>query len=212
MPEGSDQNPKENTKQKRKIPPKPPLKKEDYEIEEKAGANIEALKAEIESLYLAVEQKEEEISELREANRKQQSEYLRQVAEQDNLRKRLDREKAEFYQYALADVFKEILGILDNFERALEIDGTAENEQSFREGVEMIHRQILDLLGKYDVNPIQAENSVFDPNIHQAFMTEESEDIQSPEISQVFQSGYMIGQRLLRPALVKVTVPKKKTD
>jgi molecular chaperone GrpE len=158
-----------------------------------------------------VKTRDSEIASLKERNKEYKNEYLRQVAERDNLRKRLEREKAEYFQYAMSDIFKEFLGILDNFERALDSQESLEKERSFREGVEMIHRQIEEMLRKYDVTPIK-EDKTFDPNLHQAFMTEESTDVMVPEISSVFQKGYMLGARLLRPALVKVTIPKKEKD
>jgi molecular chaperone GrpE len=180
----------------------------DKKTRESVDLKTKELKENIEELLRRTEEQDGEIAVLQEKNKEYKNEYLRQVAEKENLRKRLEREKADYFQYAMADIFKEFLDILDNFERALETEESPDKKHSFREGIEMIHKQIGDMLRKYDVAPIQ-ESKAFDPNLHQAFMTEESEEVKVPEISQIFQKGYMLGSRLLRPALVKVTVPKK---
>ena len=137
-------------------------------------------------------------------------EYMRAVADKDNLRKRLEREKTDFFQFALSDLLKEFLEILDNFERAL--GSEQEDSQSLRSGIELIYKQILDLLKKQGVIPIIHEDKVFDPQFHQAFMSQDSEDVTEPTIGEEFQKGYMLHDRLLRPALVKVLLPIKKKE
>jgi molecular chaperone GrpE len=151
---------------------------------------------------------ESEIKLLKTENKKLKEEYLRKIAEMENLRKRLDREKDEFYQYALSELLKELFDVLDNFERALENQRKG-NGKSFREGIEMIYKQYKDLLMKQGVKPIEIKEKKFDPHLHQAFMTEESEDVEEPEVAEELQKGYTLHNRLLRPALVKVVVPKK---
>ena len=126
----------------------------------------------------------------------------------ENLRKRLEREKSEFYQYALSDLLEELLVVLDNFERALESESKGDGK-SLRDGIEMIYKQYQNLLMKQGLTPIELKGKKFDPHIHQAFMTEESADVKEPEISEETQKGYMLHNRLLRPTLVKVRIPKK---
>ncbi len=126
----------------------------------------------------------------------------------ENLRKRFDRDRQDYIQYALSDFLKELLGVLDNFERALENRDGAEG-QSFFEGVAMIHRQYLDLLNKRGVRPVEPTDKSFDPAVQQAVLTEESEAVTEPEVAEELQRGYLLNDRLLRPALVKVLVPKK---
>lgn len=135
-------------------------------------------------------------------------EFLRKVAEMENLKKRLEREKSEFYQYALFEFLKELLVILDNFKRALE-SHDRKDSKSFREGIQMIYKQYLNLLIKQGVKPVEIKDKKFDPHLHQAFMAEESEDVEEPEIVEELQGGYTLHDRLLRPALVKVVVPKR---
>lgn len=184
----------------------------DMDPSEAGQKNDEDFEEIIDRLEKTIDEQKGDIEELHKKNKECKNEYLRQVAEMDNLRKRLEREKSEYFQYALSEIFKEFLEILDNFERALEAQESSGKEQSFRQGVDMIHRQIKDLLKKYDVKPLEETDSAFDPNIHQAFMTEKSDAVESPQITEVFQKGYRLGNRLLRPALVKVAVPDKEKD
>jgi molecular chaperone GrpE len=154
---------------------------------------------------------DEEIIKMKEEIKELKQEYLRQVADKENLRKRLEREKAEYYQYALSDFFGELLVVLDNFERSLK-SNDQKNQDSLKEGVEMIYKQMLDLLNKYGVKPIDIKDKKFNPHLHQAFITEESEDIEEPQVGEEFQRGYTINERLLRPSLVKVILPKKENE
>jgi molecular chaperone GrpE len=155
-----------------------------------------------------LKQKEAELKSVRAERDELKDKYLRKLAEMENLRKRFDRDRQDYTQYALGDFLKELLGVLDNFERALlnpcEADG-----KSFREGVEMIHRQYLDLLKRRGVRPVEIAGKTFDPNVQQAVLTEESENVSEPEVAEELQRGYCLNDRLLRPALVKVLIPKK---
>lgn len=154
---------------------------------------------------------DKEIKKLKEEIEELKQEYLRQVADKENLRKRLEREKSEYYQYALSEFFGELLSVLDNLERSLKSD-EKKNTESLKEGIEMTYKQLLDLLNKYGVKPIEIKDKVFNPHLHQAFITEESEDINEPQVSEEFQRGYTLHERLLRPSLVKVTLPKKENE
>lgn len=159
----------------------------------------------------ATKKHEEEVESLKAEMEELRQDYLRQVADKENLRKRLEREKSEYYQYALSEFFGELLAVLDNFERSLKIDDK-KNSDSFQEGVEMIYKQLLNLMSKYGVKPIEIKDKIFNPHLHQAFMTEESEDVKEPQVSEEFQRGYTLNGRLLRPSLVKVVIPKKENE
>jgi molecular chaperone GrpE len=154
---------------------------------------------------------DEEIIKLKEEIQELKQDYMRQIADKENLRKRLEREKSEYYQYALSEFFGELVVVLDNFERSLKSDDQ-KNLDNFQEGIEMIYKQMLDLLNKYGVKPIEIKDKTFNPHLHQAFMTEESEDIEEPQVGEEFQRGYTLNERLLRPALVKVVLPKKENE
>jgi molecular chaperone GrpE len=133
---------------------------------------------------------------------------LRTAAEMDNARKRLEREKSEFLQYAQAELFKELLGVLDNFERARRTGDGGEG-QGLQVGLELIHKQFTDLLRKRGVTPVERDDRLFDPAVHQAIFTEEKEGVTEAEVGEELQRGYFLHDRLLRPALVKVWLPKK---
>jgi molecular chaperone GrpE len=132
-----------------------------------------------------------------------QDRLLRTAAEFDNYRKRMERERRELSEYAAADVLKDLLPILDNFERALQAPATPETD-AFRKGVELIHKQMLDVLRKRGVTPMEARGADFDPNFHQAVIHEPSDRHREGEVMEELQRGYLMGDRLLRPALVKV--------
>ena len=158
-----------------------------------------------------LKKKDAEIKSLKKERDEIRDKYLRKLAEMENLRKRFDRERAEYEQYALSEFLRELLVVLDNFERALKIQDQADGK-SFQEGIEMIYRQYSDLLKKQGVQPIESSNRRFDPAVHQAVLTEESETVEEPEVAEVLQRGFWLQDRLLRPAMVKVLVPKKREE
>ena len=143
------------------------------------------------------------VDELRRERDALQDRLLRTAAEFDNYRKRMDRERRDLSEYAAADLVGELLPILDNFERALQAPPGGEVE-SLRRGVELIHKQMLDLLRKRGVKPIEALGADFDPNVHEAVIHEASDAHREGEVMQELQRGYRLGERLLRPAMVKV--------
>jgi molecular chaperone GrpE len=135
-----------------------------------------------------------------------QDRLLRTAAEFDNYRKRMDRERRDLAEYAAADIIRDLLPIVDNFERALQAPASPEAD-AVRRGIELIHKQMLDLLKKRGVTPIEALGTDFDPNFHQAVIHEASADHREGEVMQELQRGYLLGDRLLRPAMVKVAKP-----
>jgi molecular chaperone GrpE len=130
-----------------------------------------------------------------------QDRLLRTAAEFDNYRKRMDRERRELAEYTAGEALAEMLPIIDNLERALQ---AASVDDPLRKGVELIHKQMLDMLRKRGVKPIDARGADFDPNFHQAVIHEESPEHREGEVIEELQRGYMVGDRLLRPAMVKV--------
>jgi molecular chaperone GrpE len=170
---------------------------------------IEIDQEELKTLKNRLKKKDGEIRQLRKEKDDLRDQLLRRLAEMDNLKKRLEREKSEFYQYALAEFLKELLPVLDNLERALEHPDEG-NGKSFQEGLRLIHKQFLDALRKRGVSPIlDVVDHKFDPALEQALATEESEAVDEPVVAVELQRGYTLNDRLLRPALVKVRMPKK---
>ena len=129
--------------------------------------------------------------------------YLRTLADFENYRKRADREKADFFRHALAGTFRDLIPVLDNFDRALE---HAEEGDEFHKGVLLIYKQLFDVLQKAGLRPIDESGVPFDPNIHEAVVSEENPSVPSHTVVAILQKGYFLHDRLLRPALVKVAV------
>jgi molecular chaperone GrpE len=132
-----------------------------------------------------------------------QDRLLRTAAEFDNYRKRVDRDRRDQADNAIADALEDLFPIMDNLERALQAPPAADVD-AYRKGVELIHRQMADLLRKRGVKAIEAVGADFDPNYHQAVVQEVSADHRDGEVMEELRRGYMLGERLLRPAMVKV--------
>jgi molecular chaperone GrpE len=128
---------------------------------------------------------------------------LRKTAEFDNYRKRIERERRELTEWAAADVLSDVLSVLDDLERALAVEAPPE-AGPYRAGVELIHRQLGDLLRKRGVTPIEVMGADFDPHLHQAVAYDETPGAREGEIVGELRKGYKLGERLLRPAMVKV--------
>jgi molecular chaperone GrpE len=129
--------------------------------------------------------------------------WLRKTAEFDNYRKRIERERREQADQAVVHLLQELLLVVDDFDRALTVEAGGEAD-AYRKGVELIHQKLHDLLRKRGVQAFDALGTDFDPNIHQAVMHEASPDHREGEVIGEMQKGYMLGDRLLRPAMVKV--------
>ncbi len=129
--------------------------------------------------------------------------WLRKTAEFDNYRKRIERERREQADQAVIDLLEELLNVVDDFDRALSVEA-GEGEGAYRKGIELIHAKLHDLLRKEGVTAIEALGADFDPKIHQAVVHEASPDHRDGEVMSELRKGYMLGDRLLRPAMVKV--------
>lgn len=129
--------------------------------------------------------------------------YIRLLAEYDNYRKRTAKEKTETYQNASVRCIEQLLPVIDSFERSLEFECTDEN---FKNGMTMIFGQLKEFLEKMNVTAIEALGSEFDPNFHNAIQQQEGTDYESGHVCAVYQKGYMLGDKLIRPAMVAVAV------
>ena len=128
---------------------------------------------------------------------------LRKTAEFDNFRKRVERDRKEMIEWAAADVLSDLIGIVDDFDRALAAEAPPE-AQAYKSGLELIQRQLAELLKKRGVTVVDALGADFDPHLHQAVAYEEVPGAREGEVVGVMAKGYKLGDRLLRPALVKV--------
>ena len=157
---------------------------EDQKVDEKAEA--------------AEEKKEEKEAEPEEDG---DAKYLRLMADFQNYKKRVEKEKKDLYSYANEKLVTELLAVLDNFERALAHEDSGDG---FKEGMEMIFKQLMDVLEKSGLAEIAALGEDFDPNFHNAVMTEETEEYESGKVSGVLQKGYSLNGKVIRPSMVKV--------
>jgi len=134
---------------------------------------------------------------------------LRISAEFENYKKRTGREAAEFRKYANQALIKDMLSVVDNLELAIKSSkGKESPDKGLVEGLDMTHKEILRVFEKFKVTPIDATGQPFDPNFHEAVMQEETDDNPENTVINEFQKGYMIHDRLLRPAMVVVAKPK----
>ena len=133
-----------------------------------------------------------------------QERLLRTAAEYDNYRKRTDRERREMADRAIETLLLDLLGVVDDFDRALGAEATSGSAEAWRQGVELIHRRLMEVLTRRGVTPVDAVGADFDPNLHQAVTTEPAGERRDGEVVEQFRRGYLMGERLLRPAMVKV--------
>ncbi len=135
-----------------------------------------------------------------------QDKFLRSQADFDNLRKRVEREKQDFLKYANEGVMLELLNILDDLERVINLAAEKhEDMDAFLKGVEMILAHLYELLKTHGVKPVEAEGRLFDPHYHEALMQVEAKDLPENTIVEVLQKGYLMHERIIRTAKVKVS-------
>ena len=144
------------------------------------------------------EEKEETCEEVKE-DEDLNTKYLRLMADFQNYKKRTEKQKSEIHAYANEKI---VIEVMDNFERALGAD--ASEGDSFKQGIEMIFKQLSDVLTDAGVKEIEAESTVFDPNFHNAVMMEDTDKVESGMVSEVLQKGYTLNGKVIRPAMVKV--------
>lgn len=154
------------------------------------------------SVEIEIERLESELDELRDI-------HLRKLAEFDNFRKRTERERVEIKRHANEDLVRELLPVLDNFERALE-HGSESDPGAFHEGVEMIARQLWDTLERQGVEVVDPEGERFSPEFHEAVHRVEDESLEPGTIASVLAKGYVYNGRLVRPAMVGVVADAPK--
>lgn len=169
--------------------------KTEEKTEETAEAEAEEAEADVEGLSETAEKLQKQVADLNDR-------YLRLYAEYDNYRKRTTDEKNAIYNTAIADAYKDLFPVLDNFERAFDNDDVS--PEDFRKGVEMIYKQVQDIFKKAGMEPFGEPGETFDPNLHNAVMHVDDPDKGEGEIVQVFQKGYKLGDRIIRHAMVQV--------
>lgn len=183
------------------------LKEELKEEMERAAGEAEAEKmpeddaAEAEASGESDEKEEDAKAENTEEDEALNTKYLRLMADFQNYKRRAEKEKGDIYAYANEKIVVELLNVLDNFERALQHEAA---DESFAEGMRMIFKQLTDVLEKSGLEEIKAQGEEFDPNFHNAVMTEDNPDYESGKVTAVLQKGYLLNKKVIRPSMVKV--------
>lgn len=184
-------------------------KKEDKKIKdspEKTSKKIESGEnADIDTADKVEKIENDEISILKEQLAAEKDRLLRLSAEFENYKKRKQREIDEFKKFANETIFRQILPVVDNLERAIASAETNSDEGALLEGVKLIHKEILKLLEMFNVKVIKAGNEPFDPNFHQAVTRHETDEFPENTVTTVLQNGYLLHDRLIRPAMVVVS-------
>jgi molecular chaperone GrpE len=138
--------------------------------------------------------------------------YVRAVAELDNYKKRAVRDKADAIKYGNESLLRDILPLVDNVDRALEHAGTSDDFAAFKNGLKMLHEQLLCCLKKHGVEVIDTAGKDFDPNVHEAMLQVESDEHEASKVVSEFERGYLLNGRLLRPSKVCVCKRPEKED
>jgi molecular chaperone GrpE len=154
-----------------------------------------------------------ELKRLQTVSAEAQDVLARRQADFENYRKRIERERGETHNRIVADVARKLLPVMDNLGRALEAERTIETQESkefrhFLHGVELISKQLNEVLESFGIKPIAAVGEPFDPHVHEAVVTEPSDKYAPDTVTEEIARGYRIGDRLLRPAMVKVAARK----
>lgn len=147
-----------------------------------------------------VERLTQELSEMKDR-------YLRTVAEMDNMRKRLEREKADFIKFSNESILKDMIPVLDSLDKAIPAESPNPAVAGYLEGVLMVRKQFLQMLNKHGLEAVESVEKPFDPNVHQAIQRIESSDVTAETVAAEYAKGYLLNGRLIRPAMVSVKVP-----
>ena len=185
---------------------------EDAYVIEDSGESLETFDLEKEEAAARADESPEagiavsdaELTRLQNENAEMRDRLLRSRADFENYRKRTEREKAEHSKYALVSFVRELLPVIDNFERALSVQ--TDSAADLLEGVELIYKQFGDVLSKMGLKVIEEAPAPFDPTYHDAVAREENPDVPNHTVTEVMQKGYLMGERLIRPAMVRVAV------
>ena len=181
------------------------IKEEDIKEEVKEETSDQDIETEVEEEEIVEDINEEsEVEKLTKQIDKLKNDYARAYADTENLKKRLLAEAEATRKYRIQSFAKEVLPVIDNLERALASE-VHESDEGFKKGIEMTYDMLVNALKNEGVEEIDCLNKPFDPNLEQAIMQEKAEDVESGIVIEVLQKGYVLKDRILRPAMVKVS-------
>lgn len=169
----------------------------DQPLEEGKGPVEVAQADETESLRAALDESQAKAQEYLDGWQRARADFV-------NYKKRVEREQAQVYQNAAASIFKRFLDVLDDLDRALKNKPQEGEAAAWSSGIELVYRKFLSILESEGVSVMQAEGEMFDPNLHEAISQEDNDHYESGRIIEVVKNGYMMGDKVIRPALVRV--------
>ncbi|WP_053228420.1 nucleotide exchange factor GrpE [Spirochaeta cellobiosiphila] len=180
------------------------------EVEEEQVINEESAPVDDDSSDVSeAEDLQKRIQELEEENSELKNQYLRKQADFENYRKRMAREKQEAIKYANTSLLTDLIGVIDNFELAIKSTESSQDFNSFHEGIQMIEKQFTSMLEqKHGLTRYESTGEVFDPSKHEAIAMTDSEEHTESVVLEDFQKGYLLNDRVIRPAKVRVANPK----
>jgi len=193
----TDQNEKETNQTKEKLVEPDRVEQERLEVTAANQAIIESLQLELDGLQQELANTRSKVDEYLDG-------WQRSRAEFSNYKKRVERDASQTYQQAAGSVLRQFLGIADDLDRALKNRPHKGEGATWSNGIELIYRKLLSALEAEGVTPIQAQGAQFDPAFHEAIMSEQSDEYESGQIIEIVEQGYMLGDRVLRPARVRV--------
>jgi molecular chaperone GrpE len=212
---------------KKEMAPEESIMDQDGSVEEESS-NVEQVvpgEAESEKAESAEDDKKEltsedqvvlleaELEKLKEENSSLKDQYLRKHADFENFRRRMNKEKQDSIKYGNSGLLKDLIEVIDNFERAIKSSTDTDDITTFREGIAMIEQHFTSMLSsKWGLEKIEAVGQEFDANLHEALMMEDSEEVEVTTVMEDFQTGYKLHDRVLRPTKVKVAKPVEKAE
>jgi molecular chaperone GrpE len=170
-------------------------------------------------ISIEVKKYDEMLAEIKEAKKEAEAnydKYLRSLADLENSKRRAEKDKSEMLKYALENVLKDLLPVLDSFDKAMAFVHHANNNddadgapdwRAFYQGVELVKKQLLETVSQHGLVPIVAQGAKFDPHLHQAIKKVDSGDVDEETVLEEYSRGYTLHGRLLRPAMVSVALP-----
>lgn len=176
-------------------------KKENIEVDKEVKENIDNVNVEIDEEQSFIDKLNEELEEQRKRADEYYDSLRRNMAEFDNFKKRIAKEKDNMYLSIVSEVIGALLPVVDNFEKAA---GAESKDEKYKEGIELIYKDLMATLKKYNVEPIEDLGHTFDPEYHEAVMSVVDETKGEKEIVEVFRRGYKLGDKVVRHSLVKV--------
>ena len=188
--------------------PQPAEEEKQAAENEQGNEQGKAESAELKQQAEQIEEMKAQIEALQAENSELKNQYLRKQADFENFRKRMQREKQESIKYANSNLLQDLITIIDDFERAIRSSEESRDFDSFHSGIKMIEHQFVNMLErKYGLSRMESEGKEFDPQMHEAINMEETPDVEVQTVTEDYQKGYLLNDRVLRHAKVKVAVP-----